>query len=114
MKDGTPLFLRLQAHEVLDVEEASVVGAVIGTASLAGALGRFGKRAKYNPRLIGYPDAFIGTCALSKRAAHPQRAFIQVRQEFGADVAAERKIDGDDQSPIRRSRRLSSGDESLR
>ena len=93
VKDRAPLLLRLQTHEVFGIEKSGVVGPVIRTAGLTGALGHFGKGAKQDSGLIRDPDAFTGPCALSKSAAHPQRAFIQVRKEFGADDATEGKID---------------------
>ena len=91
VKDRPPLFLRLQTHEVFGVEKSRMVGAVIRTAGLAGAVGRFGKRAKQDSGLIGDARCFHWAGALLKRAAHPERAFIQMRQKLGADDAAEGK-----------------------
>ena len=93
VKAGPPLLLGLQIGEVLGIEEAGGIGSVVRTPGLAGALGHFGKRTKDESRLIHEPDAFGGSGAGSQRAAHPQRAFIQMRQEFGADHAAERQVD---------------------
>ena len=41
------------------------------------------------PRLILSADSFSRPGAGSKRAAHPQRAFIQMRKKLGADHAAD-------------------------
>ena len=105
VEDGPPFFFWLQADEVFGVEESGVVGAVIGTAGLAGALGRFGKGAKDEAGLVGDADAFIGADALIQRAAHPERAFIQMRQELGADDAARmrgRRRESEPSTPIPR------------
>ena len=93
MKHGAPLFFWLQPHEVFGIEEAGMVGAVIGTARLAGAVGRFRKGAKQDPCLIGDRDAFGGSGALIERAAHPQRALIQMGKKLGTDDSAEGEID---------------------
>ena len=105
MKDGPPLFLGLQVHEVFGVEEAGGVGAVVGTPDLAGALRHFGKRAEHDARLVGDADAFAGAGAGRESAAHPERAFIQMRQEFGTDHAAEGQKDGQAQAQRRQPRR---------
>ena len=46
MEDGTPLLFGLEADEVFGVEEAGVVGAVVGASRLAGAFGGFGEGAQ--------------------------------------------------------------------
>ena len=92
MKDRPPFFFRLQIHEVLGVKKAGVIRSVIRTPHLAGALRYFGKRAKHDSRLIRDPDAFVRAGAGRKRAAHPERAFIQMRQKFGTDGAAEGEV----------------------
>ena len=98
MKHRAPLLLRLQTHEVFRIEKSGVVGPVIRAAGLTGALGHFGKGAKQDSCLVRDLDAVTGPCALSKSTAHPQRAFIQMRKEFGADDATEGEIDRDNET----------------
>ena len=105
VKDRTPFFLGFQVDKIFGIEEAGGVGAVIGTADLAGALRNFGKRAEHDARLIRDADAFVGSGAGSERAAHPERAFIEMRQKFGADGAAEAKITGHGNAAQRMCRR---------
>ena len=92
VEDGTPLVFGFQIDEVFGIEKAGVIGAVIGTADLAGALRNFGKRAEHDAGLVGDADAFVRAGAGGERAADPERAFIEVRQKFGADRAAECQI----------------------
>ena len=92
MKDRPPFFLRLQIDEVFGIEKAGRIRAVIRPSGLTGALRDFGKRAKNDSRLIRHPDTFVRPGAGRKRAPHPERAFIQVGQEFGTDDAAEREV----------------------
>ena len=98
MEDGPPLFLGFQVHEVFRVEEAGRIRSVIRTPHLAGALRHFGKRTQQYAGLIREPDPFARPGAGGKSAAHPERTFIQVRQELGANHAAKRHIQGDTQS----------------
>ena len=85
VKDRTPFFFRFQTHEVFGVEEARMVGPVVGTARLAGAVGGFRKRAKDKPCLIGNPDAFVGpdalvrVCRAPRASLHPNAAETQSR-----------------------------------
>ena len=94
VEDGTPLFFGFEVDEVFGVEEAGGIGAVVGASDLAGALRDFRERAEHDARLVGDADALVGAGAGSEGAADPDRAFIEVRQEFGADGAAEGEVDG--------------------
>src|SRR5580704_10455549 len=92
MKHRAPFFFRLQVHEVLSVKEAGVVRSIIRTPHLAGAIRYFRKRAKYDSRLVGDPDAFVRARAGGKSTANPQSALIQMGQKFGTDGAAECEV----------------------
>ena len=92
MKDRPPFFFRFQIDEVFGIEKAGRIRAVIRPPRLTGALRDLGERAKNDPRLIRHPDPFVRPGAGRKRAPHPERAFIQVGQEFGTDDAAEREV----------------------
>ncbi len=92
VENRPPLISGFQIDEEFGIEKAGVIGAVIGTAHLAGALRNFGKRAEDDAGLIRDADAFVGAGAGGERAANPERAFIEMRQEFGADGAAESEI----------------------
>ena len=92
VKNRTPVLLLLQMNEVFGIEKAGGVGAVVGTAHLAGGVQHFGKRCQHHARLIGQPDAFGRPGAGRQRAAHPDIAFIEMRQELGADDAAEGQV----------------------
>ena len=89
VEDGTPLVLGLEVDEVFGVEEAGGVGAVVGTAGLADDLGDLGKAGEDEPGLVGDGEAFGGAGAGSERAADPDGAFVEVREELRADDAAE-------------------------
>ena len=89
VEDGAPLFFGLQVDEVLGVEEAGGVGAVVGPAGLADDLGDLGERIQPDARLVHDAQALGGAGGGSKGAAHPDRAFVEVREELGADDAAE-------------------------
>src|SRR5579862_4759491 len=92
MKDGAPLLFGLQVDIVFGVKEASGVGAIVGASDLAGALRNLRKRAENNAGLIGDANAFVGAGAGSESAANPERAFIEVGKEFGANGAAEGQV----------------------
>jgi hypothetical protein len=53
MEDGTPLSFRLEVDEVLGVEEAGPVGAVVGAADLIDDLGDFREAGQDEARLVG-------------------------------------------------------------
>ncbi len=82
MECRAPLLFRFQVNEVLGVEKPGVVGSIVRTPDLAGALRDFRERAKHDSRLIGDPDALVRPGAGRKRAAHPECAFIQMGQEI--------------------------------
>src|SRR5262245_62889314 len=87
MKCRTPLFLGLETDEILRIEETSRVGTVIGAAGLTCTGRCLRKRTKQNPRAVHQPDTFAWTRAWSECPAHPDRTFIQMRQEFRSDDA---------------------------
>ena len=105
MEDGTPLLLRLQIDEVLGVEEAGSVGAVVGPAGLADHLRHFRKRRHDDARLVGEVDAGGGPFAGRQSSANPDRAFVEVRQKLRPDGPAKSKIDRDDERGPPRCRR---------
>ena len=95
VKHRPPFFFRLEVDEEFGIKKAGRVGAVIRTAHLAGTLRHFGKRAQHDASLVRDPDALVRAGAGRKRAAHPERAFIEVRQKFRTDGAAEGEITSD-------------------
>ena len=105
VEDGAPLLLGLEVDEVLGVEEAGGVGAVVGAAGLADDLGDLGKGGEDDARLVHDAQALGGAGGGSERAAHPDGAFVEVRQELGADDAAEAEEDGEAAAQGRRGRR---------
>ena len=96
MEDGPPLLFRFQVDEVFGVKEAGVIGSVVRTPHLAGALRHFGKGAQHDSRLVRDPDPLVRAGAGRKRAANPECAFVEVRQEFGTDDAAESQVSRED------------------
>ena len=75
----------LQIDEVFRVEEAGRVGAVVRAAHLADHLRHFRKRSEDDARLVHHARALGRTGAGRERAARPDCAFIQMRQEFRTD-----------------------------
>ena len=96
VKDGPPLFFRLEINEVFGIEEAGCIRAVIRTPRLTGALRDLGKRAKHDSGLVRYPDPLVRSGAGRERATHPECTFIQVGQKFGTDDAAEGEVNRDE------------------
>ena len=88
-KTGRHFAFGLQIDKIFGVEEAGRIGAVVGPADLADDLRDLGKRGQNDARLVHGGHALGRAGAGSQRAAHPDRAFIQVRQELRADDAAE-------------------------
>ena len=86
---GAPLGSGPQIHEEFRVVEAAGVAAIIGAAHLADDLLDLGKAGQRAARSSGERHARGRAGARSQRAAHPDRAFIKVRQEFRSDHAAE-------------------------
>ena len=83
MEHGPPLLLRPQVDEVLGVEEAGVVGAIVGTPDLADYFRHLGEPGEHDAGLIHDARALGGAGTGGQRAARPDGAFVQVRQEFG-------------------------------
>src|SRR6202162_2796298 len=79
-------------HEVFGIEKAGGIGAIVGTAHLAGSVQHFGKRGQYSTSRIGQPDALGGSSAGRQRAADPDIALIEMREELGANHAAEGQV----------------------
>ncbi len=92
MKQRTPLVFRLQIDKIFGVEEARGIGAVVGPAHLAHHLRHFRKLGEHHPRVVHDPSPFRRTRAGRKRPARPDRALIQMRQEFRADVARQQQL----------------------
>ena len=91
-EDGAPVFLVLQVDEVLGIEEAGGVGAVVGAAYLADHLVDFGERGENDAGFVHDALAFVGSGAGREGGAGPDGAFVEVRQEFGADDAAAHQV----------------------
>src|SRR5262249_50444163 len=86
-----PLLLRLQVHEVLRIEEAGDVGSVVWASDLAHAARHLWKRREDESRLTHEAHAFGRPGARRKSPAHPDRAFVEMGQEFRSDDAAARE-----------------------
>ncbi len=89
VKDGTPLVLGLEVDEVLGIEEAGGVGAVVRAANLADDLGDLWEARQHDSGLVGDGEALGGAGAGGQGTAHPDGAFIEVGQELRSDHAAE-------------------------
>ena len=90
MENGAPLLLRQKIDEKFHVEEARGVGAVVGPADLIDDLRNFRETSRESARArSATASAFRGPGARRQRPANPNRAFIQMRQKFRADHAAE-------------------------
>ena len=86
-----PLRVGFETDVKLDVEKAGRIGAVVGSAQLRGDRGDFGKGVQY----VAHPGRdlrrFVERNGVGHRCAHPQRAFIQMRHELGADARNEQQ-----------------------
>ena len=91
MKDRPPFFLGDQVNEILRIAEASCVGSVIGPAGLRYYGLDFWKRRKDDACLIREPLAFCQARTVGQRAACPDGALVEMRQELRADDSTERK-----------------------
>ena len=87
MEQRPPLLLGLQIDKIFRVEEARGVGAIVGPPHLAHHLRHFRELREHHARLVHNASPFGGTRTRRERPARPNRAFIQMRQEFRADVA---------------------------
>ena len=95
MEDGTPFLFWLEIDEVLGVEEACGVGAVVGAAGLADDLGDLREAGHDEAGLVGEVDGGGGAGGGREGATDPDGAFVEVGEEFRADGAAEGEVDGD-------------------
>ena len=106
VKDRAPLVVRLQVDEILGVAESAGVGSVVGPADLRHHVCDLRETTRRHSRsLVGELLAFRKAGAVCQRAARPDSAFIQVRQELRADDAAKAQIDGSGQGDERHSQR---------
>ena len=87
MKNRAPLVFGPEIDEVLGIEEAGSVRAVIGTPCLADDLLDLGKGSHDQARTIHYVEAGRGSAGGCKGAARPDGALIEMGQELGADHA---------------------------
>ena len=92
-KDGAPFIFRLQVNEIFGIEESGGVCTVVGTADLGHNLRNFRKGGEYDARLIHDARALGRAGAGRESAARPDGAFVEMRQKFRADHAAEGEID---------------------
>src|ERR1039458_3426618 len=92
LEDGTPLVFGFEIDEIFGVEEAGGVGAVVRAAHPADHLGDFREPGQDNARGVHHPLPFGGPGGGRQGGAGPDRAFIEVRQELGADDAAEEQV----------------------
>ena len=80
-----PLRIGLEADIELDIEKAGGVGAVVRPSQFRTDGGDFGKGAQDVPHLGRDLGGLVEGNGVGHGGAHPQRAFIQLRHEFGAD-----------------------------
>ena len=97
-----PLVVRLQIDEVLGIEEARGIGAVIRPAHLRDDFRDLGKPGEGEACLIHDADALAGSGAGGQRAARPDGAFVEVGKELGADHAARHQSKRRQHRPPRR------------
>src|ERR1017187_7306192 len=88
----TPFTARLEIDEVLGVEEAGGVGAVIGAADLRYHFRHFRKAGENNARLVHHFAAGSGTCTGGQGAASPDRTLIEMGKELRANHSRESKV----------------------
>src|ERR1700674_934837 len=81
--------MRQQIDKEFCVVETAGVAAIIGAADLTYYLLDLGKFGERPAGLPGERHARRRTGARSQRAANPDRAFIEMRQELGTNYAAE-------------------------
>src|SRR5450631_4503683 len=93
VKHGAPLVVRLQVDEILGVAESPGVSSIVGKAHLGDDRFHLLERREYCSAAIAEFLAFRKTRAVAQSAARPDRSFIEMRQEFGADDAAKAQID---------------------
>src|SRR5215510_11694225 len=91
MKSRPPLFFRFQANEIFRIEETRRVGPVIRASCLTRTCRYFWEGAEQNSRAVHQSYAFTRPSAWSESAANPDRALIQMGQEFRSN-AIEYKI----------------------
>ena len=84
-----PLGTGQEIHKEFRVVEAAGIAAIIGASHLAHDLLDLGKVGERAARRFRERHARRGPGARSQRAAHPDRAFIQVGQKLRADHATE-------------------------
>ena len=95
MKYRTPFLLRLEVDEIFGVEEAAGVGSVIRPSDLRNHLFHFRKGRDHQARPVHHARCRRRAGARRQRGARPDRAFVQMRQKFGADGAAHHQIHAD-------------------
>src|SRR5579862_7419994 len=82
MKLGAPFLAWKQIHKEFGIVKAAGVAAVIGASDLADHLRYLGEPCHHHASAIGNVDAGRRAGARSQRSAHPDRALIEMRQEF--------------------------------
>src|ERR1017187_9187100 len=85
MKDRPPFFFWLQVDKVFRIAEAARVSPVVRPASLRYHSRNFWKRCKDEACLIREPLTFRQARTVGQRTARPDRALVEVRQEFRTD-----------------------------
>ncbi len=105
VEGGPPLLLGQQIDKIFGVEKAGRIGAVVGPSHLADHLRHFRKGGENDTRLIHRGDAGGRAGAGRQRAAHPDRAFIQVGQKLRADDSTQTQKTRQHQRAARRHRR---------
>ena len=86
-----PLRIRLKPDEEFGIEEAGRIGPVIGSAMLRSHHGHFRKGGDDRPDLRHDLGRFIEGDRVGHGGTHPQRAFVEVGHELGADVGKEQQ-----------------------
>ena len=90
---AAPLLVVLEIDETFRVEKSGRVGAVVGPAELADGDRHLRELHENVARLLDdFVGAFVGRAG-RQRAAHPERALVEVREELRADRAAEGEVE---------------------
>jgi len=82
MKERPPLLLALEVDEILRIEKSGSVGSIIRTPVWLTTCVTSGNEAMTRPSFVSEVYARCGTSLGGNVSTHPDRTFIEVRQEF--------------------------------